>query len=384
MKLIRNVIFLVGWIFCSCSYLKNVHLLTEGEIKRGNYVQAIPFELRKDIIVIKAKLNADETEREFIFDTGAFNSKVESGLANQLELEVVTEKNNSTAQGISKKIEVVRLDSLQLGETKIYTVGAGKLTYAATSASPCIAGSGIIGANIIKLANWKIDYENQLLYFSDAPFEVSKEAHAISFSRPTLSATPKIDVVIEGKTVENVLFDVGYNGGLVLPLSLAGHFKTRESTIILDESTSGIYGSNTDSLLVKNLNVALGGTQTQMPVEFSSLNKALLGNEFLKHFLVIIDNDDNLIYLEKRKEIKVEPPMKFSVAVQNDSLWKVSRTSPDIPLKLGDTLLSVNGRKPYELFSSHCDFVMNLKKIFDKYTLTVQKMDSSIVTIDHP
>lgn len=384
MKLNHKVILLASCIFCSCSYLKNVRLLTEGEIRRENYVEVIPFDIRKDLIVIKARLNADSTEREFIFDTGAFNSKVESGLADRLNLEVVAEKTNSTAQGISQKIEVVRIDSLQLGNTKVYTVGAGKLTYATTSASHCIADSGIIGANIIKLANWKIDYENQLLYFSDTPFEMEEDEPSLSFLRPTLSATPKIDVVIEGKAIENVLFDVGYNGGLVLPLSLAGHFKNGESTIILDESTSGIYGSNADSLLVKNLRVALGGKETHMPVEFSALNKALLGNEFLKHFLVIINNDDNEIYLQKRREINIAPPRKFLVSVQNDWLWAVSRTTPNIPLKLGDTLLFVNGRKPHELFSSHCDYVMNTQKFFYKDTLIVRRMDGSSLMIIHP
>src|SRR6056297_1661652 len=83
-------------IFSSCSYLQNVKLLTEGKIERENYVQTIPFEWRKELIIVKARLNSDTTLREFIFDTGAFNSKVESTLATALDLEVVTHKTNST------------------------------------------------------------------------------------------------------------------------------------------------------------------------------------------------------------------------------------------------------------------------------------------------
>ena len=83
------------------------------------------------------------------------------------------------------------------------------------------------------------------------------------------------------KTVENILFDVGFNGGLVLPLSLAHHFESEETKVILDKSTSGIYGSNVDSLIVKKLKVNVGGYETEIIVEFSKLGKALLGNEFL-------------------------------------------------------------------------------------------------------
>jgi len=374
--------FLVWLIVASsCSYLKNVQLLTGGHIGRKNYVQTLPFEWRKELIVVKARLNSDTTQREFIFDTGAFNSKVESDLANVLGLKVVTEKTNSTASGINRKIEVVRIDSLLLGETAIYSLGAGKLTYAPTSASPCIAASGIIGANLIKLAHWKIDYEKQLLHFSDTPFKVVERSYVLPFERPLLSGTPSINLEVEGKKVENILFDVGYNGGLILPIAVASHFENTESKIILDQSTSGIYGTNTDSLLVKKLEVNVGGVKTRIPVEFSSLNKALLGNEFLKHFVVIINYDTKKIYLQKQQEVRIATPPGFSVAIQNDSLWVVSRTAPEIPLNLGETLLSVNGKKPNELFISHCDYVINIGKLFEQDRLVVQKMDGSFLNI---
>lgn len=381
MKTLRLSLILIYFICISCSYLKNVKLLTEGEVTRENYVQTIPFEWRKELIVVKARLNSDTKEREFIFDTGAFNSKVESKLATSLGLEVVTNKTNSTAQGISQKIEVVRIDSLQLGETTFYNIGAGKLTYAPTSASPCIAASGIIGANLMKLAHWKIDYQKQLLYFSDTPFEVDEGSYVLPFDRPALSGTPEIDLEIEGKKVENILFDVGYNGGLILPLSIANHFESSQSSIILDQSTSGIYGTNTDSLLVKNLKVNVGGTKAQIPVEFSTLNKALLGNEFLKHFEVNINYNTKEIYLRKQQAVYIAAPLNFSVAIESDSLWVVSRTTPDLPLQLGESLLTVNGKKPTDLFTSYCDYVVNNGKLFEKDSLKVQKMDGAFIKI---
>ncbi len=381
MNIFKLTLILLTFISSSCSYLKNVKLLTSGEIRRENYVQTIPFEWRKELIVVKARLNSDTTQREFIFDTGAFNSKVESTLATALDLEVVTHKTNSTANGISQKIEVVQIDSLQLGETTIYNLGAGKLSYAPTSASPCIAPNGIVGANLIKLAYWKIDYQKQLLHFSDSPFEVEEGSFVLPFDRPLLSGTPKVTIEIDGKKVENILFDVGFNGGLILPLSVAHHFEDNHQKIILDQSTSGIYGSNADSLLVKKLEVSVGGAKAQMPVEFSSLNKTLLGNEFLEHFVVIINYDKKEIYLKKQHEVHIDDPRNFLVSIENDSLWVVSRTTPELPLRLGDTLLSVNGKKPGDLFTSHCDFLMNIGKMFEQDSLMVEKMNGSFLSI---
>lgn len=371
------IILVLLMLTSSCSYFRNVKLLIDGEIEEENFVQTLPFDLKKDLIVVKARLNSDTIEREFIFDTGAFNSKVESNLATALSLKVVAEKTNRTAQGISKRIEVVRIDSLQLGVTTFYNIGAGKLNYSSTSASPCVASSGIIGANLIKLAHWKIDYNNRLLHLSDTPFKAEAGSYVLHFDSPLLSGTPKIKLQIEGNVVEDVLFDVGYNGGLVLPLSVANQFKGVESKIILDQSTTGIYGANKDSLLVKNLEVNVAGLKTQMPVEFSSLNKSLLGNEYLKHFEVIINYKSKKIYLQKKGDTRITAPNHFLVAIENDSTWVVSRTSPEIPLSLGDTLLSVNGKKPKELFASHCDFVMNVGKLFSQDSLIVQKLNGS-------
>ena len=380
-----HITYLISILFftVNCSYVKNVNLLLSGEIKRKNYIQKLPFEFKKDIIIVKARLNADTTEREFIFDTGAFNSKVELGLANELQLEVITKKENSTAQGLSRKIEVVRIDSLQIGETLVNSVGAGKVDYDGNSSSPCLAKDGIIGANIIKLANWKIDYQEKMMYFSDLTFPKKNKTKVLPFSRPILSGVPSIEIKISGKTVINILFDVGFNGGLVLPINLANQFSEKVEQIILDKSTSGIYGTNADSIIAKKLLVSVAGFQTEMPVEFSSLNKALLGNEFLKHFQVSIDNENREIHLEQKETVSISKPRDFLLGIANDSTWIVNRTSPKYQLKLGDLISSVNGKKPIDLFSSHCDHVMNYRKLadFDSYKLVT--VDNRMLRIEN-
>ena len=367
----------------SCSYMANVKLLTGGEIRRTDYVDSVPFVLRKDLIVVEAALNDESVARSFIFDTGAFDGKVEQGVADGLELDVVSTKTNSTAQGLRRKIEVVRIDSMRLGSTWAYDIGAGTLTYAATSASQCIAPHGIIGGNLIKLAHWKIDYEDQRLHFSDRPFEVDARATSIPFDRPALSGTPSIDLRVDGVTVKDVLFDVGYNGGLVLPMGLADRFDAPVLETILDESTSGIYGTNPDSLLVKELSVELGGVTSRVPVSFSALDKALLGNEILKHFTVVIDYDDKTIHLTPMREVVVQPSRNVLVAAENDSTWVVTRTTRSTDLALGDKLLTVNGKRPIEMFSSYCDYVMNVGRLFESDSLHVEFEDGSRRSIRH-
>lgn len=370
-------------LLSSCSYVANVRLLAGGEIRRTDYVEVVPFEYRKDLIVIEARLNADPEAREFIFDTGAFDSKVEKGLADRLALDVVAQKTNSTALGVSQSIDVVRIDSVGLGETSAYDIGAGKLTYSPSSASQCIAADGIIGANLIKLAHWKIDYQSKELHFSDGAFEAGSGAHSVSFDRPMLSGTPSIRLEIDGVDVDDVLFDVGYNGGLVLPMSLADRFDSPTEMTVHDKSTSSIFGTKEDSLVVKDLTVRLGDDQARIPVSFTSVGKALLGNDFLEHFRIIIDYDTKTIHLERQEDIHVDAPRNFMVAREGDSLWVVNRTTRDLGLALGDTLRAVNGKTPHETFASYCDYIMNLDRLFDGDQVVVERMDGTTVTFEH-
>ncbi len=366
-----------------CNYLKNVQLLTGGKLKRKQFVEEIPFSYRKKIIVVKARVNADTAMRHFIFDTGAFNSKVESQLAGQLGLPSVATKSNRDSNGNTRTITVTRVDSLRIGHTTFEQIGAGKVEYGVKSASPCLAPHGIIGANLIQLAHWKIDYRQHKITFSDNPFTPTKAAgFTLPFKRPVLSGVPSVTLRINGKTVDNIMVDVGYNGGLILPAHTAEAFDAPTESIHLDQSTSGIYGTKADSLFTKRLNVQWGSFQTEMPVQFSALGKGLLGNDFLEHFTVLIDYQAKEITLEPLDEgVVIEKEIDFLPAVLNDSLWIVSRTVPSSALQLGDTLRAVNGKQPAQLFSNHCDYFFKIGEFIASDTLQVETLDGHTVRV---
>jgi predicted aspartyl protease len=255
------------------------------------------------------------------------------------------------------------------------------LKYADTSFSQCIAEDGIIGANLIKLAHWKINYQNKHIYFSDKPFNIPTDVAPISFKKPLLSGVPEISLTIEGKVISGVLFDVGFNGGLIVPASLSDAFTSKEEKHYLDQSTSGIFGTNIDTLTTKQLQVSIGGVDMIIPVEFSSIGKALLGNEILEHFEVSINYDMNTISLMPRTQIEVEEPHSFIPGILNDSLWVVDRTTPELPFLLGDTLISINGYRPKELFNNKCDYFFTIQKLIKLDTLVITKNDKSIIKL---
>lgn len=370
-------------LFNSCNYINNVRLLTGGGVNSSNFTETISFKYLKGLIVVDAQLNNYTTYHQFIFDTGAFNSKIEFKLAEELGLSVKAIKDNSTAQGISRKIEVVRADKVKIGSIEFTKIGAGKLQYDAKSASPCIAEDGIIGANLIKLAHWKIDYQKQKMSFSDSPLRVpnNEKSYLLPFKKPLLSGVPEIEIEVAGRILSGVLFDVGFNGGLVLPAKFAEAFESDSVLKVIDQSTSGIYGTNIDTLTTKRLEVSVGGFRSTIPVEFSSIGKALLGNEYLQHFDVFINYDSKKISLVHKKEIRVEFGRTFIPGMLNDSLWIVNRTTPNNTLVLGDTLETINGKKPSDLFKNYCDYFMNISELMNREKTEVKTTSGEVIIV---
>jgi len=366
-----------------CNTISELRFQAKSDFKE-EAVTTTPFRYVKQLIVVDAKINNSKEANSFIFDTGAFQSKVEFELSQQLDLKTITKRNNGTAQGIKREIEITNLDSIKIANTNFFNISAGKLKYDSKSYSPCIAEDGIIGANLIKLAHWKIDYEKKEMKVSNEPFEVdSKErSYELGFKTSFLSGVPKIDIEVDGKIIEGVLFDLGYNGGLVVPFEFAEHFESPKIQTLVDQSTAGIFGANRDTLLVKELNVKLGGYQTKIPVEFSSLNKALLGNDFLEHFTIHLNYDDETIILKPISPVSIEQAKTFIPGILNDSLWIVNRTNPTLPLQIGDTLKTINGYRPKEVFESHCDYFLNTSKVLDAESLSIKTLNGSELKVN--
>ncbi len=367
------LIFSINWL-SACQYTKNVNLLLANRLARENFTDSIPFELRKGIIVVRAKINGDSVWREFIFDTGAFNSKIEKRQAQELQLPTKAHKTNSDTHGNQRVIEVTQIRKLRLGNTDFENISAGKVEYNSLSASPCLAKAGIIGANLIQLANWKIDFQEKYIYFSDKPLEINllKQKYTFDFQTPVLSGKPIFAIRLDNKIIQNMVFDTGSNSGFVLPHETYVYFPKKVKKLVFDQSITGIYGTKIDTLIYQNR--IWDDIKIEVPVVFSKNGKGLLGTEILRFFDVFLDYEAKQIHLQANSEKNIQIPenLNFIPKIMNDSLWVVARTSPEYSFKLGDTLRTINGKKPNDLFSDYCDYLMNIRHILGQDSIWVE------------
>lgn len=357
----------------SCNTINEIKFQANSDVEIKD-ATVLPFNYIKKLIVVKAYLNTSKKPNSFIFDTGAFQSKVEYKLSEDLKLATIAKRYNGTANGIKKEIEITNVESIKLSNSKFFNISAGKLKYDQKSYSSCIAEDGIIGANLIKLAHWRIDYQKKEMMVSQKPILVNSDnkKYDIDFNTSFLSGVPKIDIEINGQLIKDVIFDFGYNGGLVVPYRFAEKLHSSKTQTIIDQSTAGIFGSNRDTLLIKQLNVKIGDFKSTIPVEFSSLNKALLGNDFLEHFTVYLDYNNDKIILEHIEPVAIDKPKTFIPGILNDSLWIVNRTNPKLPLSIGDILKTINRYQPKDLFDSHCDYFFDISKLLSHTTLFIE------------
>jgi len=274
------------------------------------------------------------------------------------------------------------MDTISLGGVPFGKISAGLLQYDSLSASRCLAPGGLIGANLIQHAHWKIDYQQQLLWISDQPFEAGAEATVLPFSHPTLSGKPSIAINVGGNTVKNLIMDTGYNGSLTLPKALLPEFEGYPVDTLIDQSGTGIYGhaAEADTVFRMLLPLRFGEHTLQAPVEFTR-HGGYLGNEVLENFIVSLNYDNNTIALTPNGHQPVKRSLDFIPGVLSDTLWIMQRCPAGSPVRFGDTLTRINGYRPCDLYNNYCDYFLGIRDLLERDTLTLEYPDGKIIEV---
>lgn len=230
---------------------KATRMIRKAKVQTAKFKQNLPYVAINRIIVVKAKLNNQRTYR-FIWDTGAGVTVLTSKVVKELGLKPRAKMNIGDSRKRRKTLNLVNVKQFELGGVKFKNIAGLEVAYGNTSVLPCIADGGIIGTNIIARCNWTIDYAQQVLTFTNQPYQLQTNPKAFAFKT---SSTGRIyfDAQIKGKTVKNILFDSGSAGGLDLHLRYGvktGWLKRIPSTKLLDGTTQGLYGTRLDTTYV--------------------------------------------------------------------------------------------------------------------------------------
>lgn len=308
---------------------------------------------------------------EFIFDTGASNSIISREAADALGLVTKTSITTRDSRNNRKKMSVGVIDTMTIGGVHFKDISANIVDWPENSAVECIGKDGLIGNNLIRNCNWIVDYERKVLILTDNELPHEEMVH----STPMLYANsrPKFDLTLDGKNIRSVLLDLGSGGSLDVGKNLQTKYKidinTYENVKKLDGTSQGLFGASLDSTtIIKADSISIGSyTVYQPPVDIESKSGAKIGNRFLKHSLLYLDYDYNVLGFSPYKDSSIYPISKtfgLSISLNNDGLYvgsiNVNSEADKQGIKQGDKVLEMNGKTPKD-FPDYCSYLDYLR-----------------------
>jgi predicted aspartyl protease len=300
-KLVLLTLF-IALTSAGCSSTKKLFLT--GEAPQVEYTAQIPFTRTLKLIVVEVEMGGEP--RRFMFDTGA-PMVVSEELAKEFDMKVVTTVNVGDSNGKERKQEFVRMPEFAIGSQ---TFGGFTAVVVDLDLSPviaCLDIDGIIGANVMCRAHWKIDYEDQVLYFSNVDEFIPEvdDATVIPF-RTKASFTPVVDLMIDSALVEDVTFDTGSASAVSISRDRVPNFKAISENAMVSYGyiSSGIYGTTADTAHYFQAPVSIG--ESTVPNMLMSVQKnkgkALLGTSYFDDFDLVLNWKQKQAYLIPRSD----------------------------------------------------------------------------------
>jgi hypothetical protein len=262
---------------------------------------AVPFEDHA-LNQIFIKVSIDGSEYNFLFDTGAITI-VSDEILQKLQLKESFSNNLIDAGGSVQKEKFYQLEGLSIGTTLFKNISVASKDLSSLSTNLCVKLDGLLGSNIIRTLNWKIDYKNSTLSFRTGSFKPGVKSDRIAFEE-NFSGSPQLKLVM-GEYNFPALLDLGNNQEINLPDSLFFKSYKRMSHMLKKGR-----GNNYFTLYKREAYTVHAGVLDSiyfadklykaqvMRIEPSPL--PLVGNKFFKRFgEFIIDYDRHEVYIPK-------------------------------------------------------------------------------------
>lgn len=350
-KLIIRVTSLLSvWILISgCTTLKAVSLVNGGEALSPLPIETtIPFDMKAHLIIVKAHVNDSEREFNFILDTAAL-TVIDQKTASELGLKGEVEVDLKDSVGKAKKVKLVKLPILSVGDVKV------KDSAAAIADLSDFGCDGIVGSTFLRYFRVTIDYRHRMLTFANDKKRVPANEGEVTIKfKPDMmhGFAPKIECLIDKSADIDAIIDTGYPG-ISLPVEIiqnSEEFKTGEFLESDGSMSGGLFGSSDKDYLLRMDSLRLGELEfTNVPCASSGSHEALIGEKALSHFLITLDYPAGEMFLKRYENDKYETNVYgWGLALKRDGgrmlVKGLLKGSPAARsgIKVGDEIFRVN------------------------------------------
>lgn len=342
--------------FNGCSVQKKVvNLFQRGHTKQQSFKAKIPFEYRLGLVIIKVEIN--NKTYDFVFDSGATNV-LSKELAETLGSKGLITVNNRDVQGKSKPMDFTTIESLTIGGIKFEDTASGIGDFNQAVEVGCLEIDGIIGANLMRLAVWKIDYRNQIITITNtkASLSLDRETKKIPFYTD-LVYQPYCKIKVNEVEEKNINIDLGSDGGFNLSFNT---YKKIENELSQNKKMmeygylgTGFYGyGKIDSiyyLQAANLSIGALNLENQI-IKFSKSLTPTIGTAFFKNYDLVMNWKDKELLLTPHtvydNQKLTHKGIYFNYkdgALSIATLFKNSEAEK-LGLQLGDKIIKMDGK----------------------------------------
>lgn len=358
-------------LFASCSMEKKfARLFQDGHTQKQAFKTEIPFEYRLGLIIIKVEIN--NKTYDFVLDSGGVNL-LSKELAEKIGKKGFITKNVGGHQGNSQPMDFTKVEELTIGRVKFAETAAGIGDFKHSLELSCIKLDGMIGANLMRLAVWEIDFKNQIITITNTKESLSLSAQTkkIPFYTDAVHkpyCTVKINEVAE----KNVNIDLGSVQGFNLSYD---HYEKRQKELSKNKQaieygypSSGYYGyGKVDTnyyLQVDRFSIGEIELDNQL-LKFSKSVNPTIGTAFFKNYDLVMNWADKEILLTPHTAYDNQQLTHQGITLNNQdgalsiaSLFQGSQAEK-LGLQIGDKIIQMDGKDYANITEeAYCDFIL--------------------------
>ena len=299
-------------VFNSCSIIKTNRLVKKSKLQNEVFYVEIPFTYNSNQIFVPVEIEGKPYN--FIFDTGADLSIIDQEILKSISYEKQFSRNVFDASNSKSKLDFISIPKIAISElefTNIIAVSADLKHFEKRISCPRI--DGVIGIDLIRKSNWKIDYKNNLLCATNSFNKIKNTEQPTAALLKTGKNGAIITKLESGDKKINMKLDTGFSGGLLIDkhksqLAYNNYPNNQKTFTIAETGTTLNEKKMTKSRVdfIKLDQIKLQNSILTNQIVTLSNHKNLIGNSFLENYQVLMNfSNDEIILKGAPKEIEM-------------------------------------------------------------------------------
>ena len=342
--LIIGLLAFGGYIYYQ---INSMNKMARGALITKDFVKEIPFKRNDGHIVIEATINGQKGL--FYFDSGAGNILFKNRIKTD-SFDKIGNLSSTDASGKKMEMDLVTIPSLKIANVEFQDLSFRLIDEFDFQCTDGIVG--IIGYSAMRHANWQVDYENQIIRFSDKLNKLDVKGDKVALKINKFTFEPEVALQVNDTTPVYFTFDTGNAGGILADKETFEQIKFQNKFLFSGGKATGLSATNKkefrDSTVYKlSDQLKLSTIKLDPTIIDYETPKALnlLGNKVLENYLVTISWSENAVWLKK---IRTSKPSLFNFQYHKmGDKWLITAIEKNLRSRFnvqpGDEILEING-----------------------------------------